>query len=1306
MSNAVLRARVWALLGLLAFSPLAAAQTMEIVTGQGRYVDVPGTTVGVSPGAIAAAPDGYLYVSDINGRLMRLNMADDTVTALPTTPGVLRHNLGYTYGLAVDFAGAPHVYSQGALHRIAADGTLTNVGASWSGPMAFAPDGNVYIVPGDNRVYRRDPSGTVEPFAGGEEPGFGGDGGPALSALLSSPQGIAVAANGDIYVSDSGNNRIRVISAVNGSITTFAGNGVNSNPTNGVHALQTSIAYPRGLDFDAAGNLYIGSGRRILRIDAVSRLVTIVGGNGSTSVSGDGGPALAAGISWPRYVAVNANGDVFFSDDRASFGHIIRKITASTGIVDTVIGYPHSIYCGEENGPAHEACLTQPVGLAIDRFGWLYIADVSIQRIRRVIVDGIPNAWISTYRQMAEAPIGIEFDSAGNLYTASFGGYQVNRIDGSNGVITRIAGGNGYGFGGDGGPATAARLAAPTDVALDASGNIYIADGGNNRIRRVEADTGIISTYANQFASSIEFDPAGNLVLGGNCTLRRIDAITRAVTVIAGTGTCWGSDIPGGTPATATNIGNTSAFAFDPAGNIYVGWYEQIYRIDASTGIISRIQVPGGVLTTPEGVRLRRPGRMETDQAGHLYVSQDGFPNIYVFKISGLVDSTPPLITPYVVGTAGTGDWYRSNVNVYFNYTDYESSPSAVSGTCAGGWVTEDTAGVTYTCTVTSLGGTATETVTVRRDTVAPTLNFGAASPAPDSAGWNSTDVSLPFTANDALSGVYSTSGANPVVITGEGAGLTAPVVVTDLAGNSASFTSPAFNIDRSPPTVTANAQGTPGADGWYRSDVQITWTVNDDGSPVHSRTGCDETTVSSDTTGVTFTCTAASGGGTTSASIMEKRDATAPTLTFGAPNPPPNGAGVNSTDVSIPFTTADATSGVASTSRPSPVVITGEGTGLTAQVVVTDAAGNSASFTSPAVNISYGPPVVEPVVTGTLGLNGWYTSDVQVAWSISTPPASILSSTGCATSAVTTDTASVTFTCSVTSAGGTTSNSINLKRDATPPVLIFGTPTPAPNANGWINNKVNVLFTRSDAMSGVNTTSSNSPLVITTDGAGVTGQVVVTDRAGNVGTFTTVPLNIDRTPPVVSLLSPANSAVYGLYQNNVVSSFSCTDVSLASCVGTTVSGTPVDTTTSGERSFRVTATDLVNLTTQVTHWYRVASTFNFQGFLAPMNAAPILNQVAPGTVVPIRFRLPDGHGGFVTNTAAFTSATVSSLTCGSATVVPLNDTASGPPGISFDAGTNTFTYHWATDAGWTGCRKLTLRLRDNSQRELRFRFQ
>jgi hypothetical protein len=152
--------------------------------------------------------------------------------------------------------------------------------------------------------------------------------------------------------------------------------------------------------------------------------------------------------------------------------------------------------------------------------------------------------------------------------------------------------------------------------------------------------------------------------------------------------------------------------------------------------------------------------------------------------------------------------------------------------------------------------------------------------------------------------------------------------------------------------------------------------------------------------------------------------------------------------------------------------------------------------------------------------------------------------------------------------------------------------------------------------------------------------------------------------------------------------------------------GALLNTRTAGARTFRVTSTDRVSFSAAVTHNFTVESTFNFEGFLAPASAPPTLNLVPRGALVPIRWKLPDGRGGFVSNTASFASATVGSLSCGGSPSVPLNDTASGPAGISFDAASGTFTYNWQTNSSWTGCRKLTIKLRDNSTRELRFRFQ
>jgi hypothetical protein len=269
--------------------------------------------------------------------------------------------------------------------------------------------------------------------------------------------------------------------------------------------------------------------------------------------------------------------------------------------------------------------------------------------------------------------------------------------------------------------------------------------------------------------------------------------------------------------------------------------------------------------------------------------------------------------------------------------------------------------------------------------------------------------------------------------------------------------------------------------------------------------------------------------------------------------------------------------------------------------------------------------------------------------------------------------------------------------------VLSFGTPSPAPNTNGWNKTNVSIAFTRSDALSGLASTSVASPLVIRTEGANVTGQVVVTDNAGNVATFTSVARNIDKTAPVLDFPSPADGAHFGLYQE-AFADYSCNDVSLLSCTASVADGDYL-TRTSGSRSLKVTARDLVGFTTTQTHYYYVEPYFNWTAFQAPSNTPPTLNLVTRGALVPIRWQLADGEGGWVTNTASFTSATVTTVSCGSAPVAPYTEAASGAAGIFFDESTHTFTYNWATDASWTGCRKLVVKLKDNTTHELRFKF-
>jgi hypothetical protein len=1348
------------LLGILVpvvFAATAQAQSLEVHAGGKRFNESPALDTPVWPNGMTLGPDGNLYVTSHTSEdsLLRLDLANGTVSVLPAQSDQMpfRYIWDVDYGqngtlyamrasqvVALNLADGTHEVISGALEG----GGLTHSCYSngWNPPsypsqadFATSPNGNIYVVDRNKHwICVINQWGYSSRAVGvGGWGGYSGDGGPAEYAELNSPTYIATDAAGNLYISDNGNARIRKVNAEDGIITTIAGNGQWNPSPDWQPAASSSISNPGALAVDPVGNVFFweGGDNRLRRIDAVTGLLGTVAGNGESGFSGDGGPATQAALIEVTGIVIAPNGDLYLSDQH---NKRVRRVAADTGVITTVLGNGENSFCGE-GAPRLETCLNFPQGVAVNTQGDMFISDSGNMRIRKISGEtGLTTtiAGRSGYEPSSgdggpavdatfgNTPAGIALDAAGNLYIAGWWDHRIRRIDAATSIITTIAGTGVEGFSGDGGPATAARLNLPEQLAIDAAGNLYFSEGNGNRVRRVDAGTGVISTVAGTGSASgpigdggpatlaslsspaaLVFDSAGRLLIADtwHARVRRVDLSTGIITTIAGDGT-W-NNTPDAVPATSTGIGAVTSLAFDAGGNLYLASNGTMRRIDAVTGIMDRVP-PGYMgLATPDGTWMSYPKQMTFDAQGQLYVT-DSDKNV-VWHVKDLppaiTDSTPPVIQANVVGEAGNDGWYRSDVQLSWSVNDAESAVSSSDG-CSSSSVSSDTDGITFTCTATSAGGTATESVTIKRDTVAPTLTFGLLNPAADANGWHQSDVQIGFVTEDALSGVYSTSTPDPVVITSEGTGLTQQVTVTDQAGNSATFTTPAVNIDRSAPIVEPNVAGPLGDNGWYRGNVSVSFSVADAGSALLSQDGCGAASVATDTTGVTFTCIAISHGGTTTRSVTIKRDATAPTLEFGALDPAPNAAGWNNTSVSIPYTTSDATSGVQSPSPASPLVFDTDGEGMFQQVSVADFAGNVAVFESPRVNIDRTPPVVQPVVTGTLGSNGWYTSDVQVHWSISDIP-----TIGCDDATVDADTSGITLSCTATSAGGTSSASVTIKRDATPPALNFGTPSPAPNASGWNKVNVSIPFTHSDAMSGIASTSVASPLVLSTEGEGITGQVVLTDNAGNSATFTSVPRNIDKSVPVVGFASPAEGATYGFYQD-VVADYSCTDTSLVSCTAPTANGGLINTRTAGVRTFKVTAKDAVAFTTAVTHTFTVESLFNFDGFLAPASAPPTLNLVARGALVPIRWRLPDGRGGFVTNPASFYSATVGSLTCGSAPSVPLNDTAEAPVGISFDAATNSFIYNWQTSSSWTGCRKLTIRLKDNSTHELRFKFQ
>ena len=236
------------LLFLALASARAPAQTMELFAGGGRFAELPGTEIGLQVRDLALGPDGYIYVLDPNKYLMRFDPAMGTITALPLLPAHpegANVDLGYPDALAFDPAGQLHVATGGRLYRLD-----VNTGARVDlGPlpdvdqMAFAADGTLYYVsPDDSRIRARSPSGDISIVAGTGEAGFSGDGGPATEAMLGYPRNLAIAANGDIYIADGKNNRVRRIDIATGIISTFAGTGEWEFNAEGLPATQTSMS--------------------------------------------------------------------------------------------------------------------------------------------------------------------------------------------------------------------------------------------------------------------------------------------------------------------------------------------------------------------------------------------------------------------------------------------------------------------------------------------------------------------------------------------------------------------------------------------------------------------------------------------------------------------------------------------------------------------------------------------------------------------------------------------------------------------------------------------------------------------------------------------------------------------------------------------------------------------------------------------------------------------------------------------------------------------------------------------------------
>ena len=347
-------------------------------------------------------------------------------------------------------------------------------------------------------------------------------------------------------------------------------------------------------------------------------------------------------------------------------------------------------------------------------------------------------------------------------------------------------------------------------------------------------------------------------------------------------------------------------------------------------------------------------------------------------------------------------------------------------------------------------------------------------------------------------------------------------------------------------------------------------------------------------------------------------------------------------------------------------------------------------------------PPVITPTVTGTLGNNGWYTSDVQVSWSVADGESTVSAQTGCGAQTVSSDTAGVTFNCEATSAGGMSSQSVTVKRDATAPT-VSAVATTSPNAAGWYKTDLTVQFPCEDSLSGISSGACPADQTLSAEGNAVSSAPqIVTDNAGNTSSPSNiVTVSIDKTAPTLAPVvapNPVNLNAPATASPNATDTLS--GIASQSCAA-------VDTSSAGNKTVACTATDNAGNTANANAGYQVVNpnVYNFTGFFQPIDNLPLENIVSAGQGVPVKFSL-GGYQGLNILAAAYPTSTLIACDASAPGDVIEETVNAGDSSLSYDAVTDRYTYVWKTNKAWKGtCRMFVLKLSDGTVHFAKFRF-
>jgi len=694
--------------------------------GTATEADLNGPTgVAVVPAGLANAGD--LYIADYANNVVRKVAAGTGIVTTVAGTGIGGYGgdngqatsaqLLNPSAVAVDSAGNLWILDSGntRIRKVAAaTGTITTANLNGLSPQGFALDGsnNLYVIASD-RIWEVSGATNV-PIAGTGIYDYSGDNGPATSATLGDPQGIALDGAGNLYIADTENSVIRKVTRSTGIITTVAGDS--------------------SYEATSSGNY----------------------GFGLSGYTGDGGPATSAQLDLPYSVAFDGAGNLFIAD---TLNSAIRKVTASTGIITTVTG--NGTFCGVaysgDGGPATSSGLCDPQSIAFDSVGDLYIAETGLARIRKVTVSGPPptaataapvlsvaaGTYVSpqtvtitdatpgaaiyvTLIGSAPAPSAAQLLAGPGYYNGPIdvtGTITIQAIAVAPGylpsalvtaayaitsppvaVISTIAGNGAFGFTGSDGPATSAEFEFPKGIALDGASNLYFADQFDNVVWEVSAATKDIAIVAGKGTagytgdngpatsaelnspSAVALDSAGNLYVvdSGNEVIRKVAVGTGAITTFAGNGH---PGFPGGNGdgglATSASLNYPAGLVFDSSGNLYIGdsGEGEVRMVAASSGIITTVAGGASGTETPSNngdggpatsALLNGPGALAFDSAGDLYIADS-----YAGRVRMVAAKTGIIKT-----VAGDGD--SGNSGDGGSATAAEVSPEGLAVDAAG----------------------------------------------------------------------------------------------------------------------------------------------------------------------------------------------------------------------------------------------------------------------------------------------------------------------------------------------------------------------------------------------------------------------------------------------------------------------------------------------------------------------------------------------------------------------------------------------------------------------------------------------